>query len=221
MDMELYRIQWRLNSQLFCKYTEVDGNGVGWNKWFCQPSNTAGKQQYEHNRYGNTVKRIYCIGRRHLRRDIKRQYLHDESDNSKLLGDSYIYGKPDRRSMRLIKWRDIHLGAYHQSLQYWYGNGRERQWSLDLELYRIQWRLNSQLFCKYTEVDGNGVGWNKWFCQPSNTAGKQQYEHNRYGNTVKRIYCIGRRHLRRDIKRQYLHDESDNSKLLGDSYIYG
>jgi len=86
--------------------------------------------------------------------------------------------------MRLIKWRDIHISTFRQSLQFRYGNSRKRQWSMDMELYGIEWRLSSQLFCKYTEVDGNGVGGSKWFCQPCVAAGKQQYKSNRYGNSA-------------------------------------
>ncbi len=44
--------------------------------------------------------------------------------------------------MRLIEWGGIYLSTYHQSLQFWYCNGGERHWSLDMELYRIKWRLN-------------------------------------------------------------------------------
>ena len=77
--------------------------------------------------------------------------------------------------MRLIKWRDIYINTYNESLQFWYGNDGERHWPMDMELHGIKWRLNSQLFRKYSDVGGNGYCWNKWYCQPCNAAGKQQY----------------------------------------------
>ena len=128
--------------------------------------------------------------------------------------------------MRLIKWRDIHLGAYHQSLQHRYGNDSKRQRAMDMELHGIKRRNNSKLLCKYSEVDGNGVGGRSRGCsQPCNSAGKQQYANNRYDISAKRIYGIGRRHLWRITCERlftiYLYDECDNRQLLGDSYIHG
>jgi hypothetical protein len=123
--------------------------------------------------------------------------------------------------MRIIKRWDVHLGPYYQSLQFRHGIGGKRQRPVDMELLRLQWRLNDQLFCKYSEVDGNGDGGSKWCCQPCITDDKQQYKGNCYGNADKRIYCIGRRHLWRDFKRHYLHNKPGNRQLLGNGYILG
>ena len=97
-----------------------------------------------------------------MRRYIKRQHLYDGPGNERLLGNSNIFSNSSKWLLRFFKWRDIHLSANHQSLQRRYGNDRERQWPLDMELYRIQWRYDGELFCKYPERRTDGIGREFW-----------------------------------------------------------
>jgi hypothetical protein len=68
--------------------------------------------------------------------------------------------------VRLIEWRYVHICAYDESLQFWYGNGGERQRSVDMELHGFQWRHDGKLFRERPDLHHHLVGGHRRQHQP-------------------------------------------------------